>query len=73
MNNLLTVKEVTKILKISEATLYRLIRSGELRAWKVGKLLRFKKEDLNNVMKKVRPKKAGRKKGKQSAARKGRR
>jgi hypothetical protein len=35
--------------------------------------LRFKKEDLNNVVKQVRPKKSHRKRSGQSAARKGRR
>ncbi len=46
MPEILTVKEVCDILKVSKSTLYRVIRSNELQAVKVRSAIRIKKDDL---------------------------
>lgn len=46
MPEVLTVKEASKILKISKTTLYRIIRENGLKAVKVRNSIRIKKEDL---------------------------
>ena len=47
---LLTVKEVMDILKLSQRTIYRYIESGELKAIKFGKEWRIRKTDLENFI-----------------------
>jgi len=49
-NELYTLKEVSKILKCSEKTVYRLIKSGKLKATKINQW-RIKKSDLEKLMK----------------------
>lgn len=44
MNILLTVEELAKYLKIKPDTIYKKVRKGELPAIKLGKLVRFPKE-----------------------------
>lgn len=44
---LLSVSEVAAELDICSATVYRLVRRNELRALHVGKLLRFRRADLD--------------------------
>ncbi len=46
MPEILTVKEACQILKVSKTTLYRIVREKELKAIKVRKSIRIKKEDL---------------------------
>ena len=46
MPEILTVKEVCDILKVSKSTLYRVIRSNELQSVKVRSAIRIKKDDL---------------------------
>jgi excisionase family DNA binding protein len=43
---LLTVEEVISRLAVSRATLYRLVRAGELRALKIGRVTRFRASDV---------------------------
>ena len=45
MNNLLTVPEVAKILKVNRNTVYKLIRANELKAVLIGSL-KVTEEDL---------------------------
>jgi excisionase family DNA binding protein len=47
-NNLIlyTIEEVTQILKVTQRTVYNFIKSGDLKAVKVGKYWRIKHEDL---------------------------
>lgn len=45
-DDLLTSKEAAKILKVSKRTLYRYIKSGKLKAAKIGQW-RIKKSDLD--------------------------
>jgi excisionase family DNA binding protein len=47
MSTLLNTKEVTKRLRISESTVYRLFRNKKLKALKVGNALRFEEEEIN--------------------------
>jgi len=51
MDEFLTLKEVTEILKVSRQTVYRWISSGELRSIKIGKLVRIRKKDLEKFLK----------------------
>lgn len=46
MEELLTPKEAAKFLKIHKVTLYRLVKEGKIPAIKIGKQLRFNKENL---------------------------
>lgn len=43
---MLTVDEVAERLGISRATVYRLLERGDVRAYKIGKSLRFKEDEL---------------------------
>ena len=44
----LTPKEVMRELCIGRNTFYRLVNSGELKAFRIGKLWRVRREDLDN-------------------------
>jgi len=43
----MTIKEIAEYLRVSYATIYRLIRKGALPAFKIGGQWRIKKEELN--------------------------
>lgn len=43
----LTPREVAEALRVSDMTVYRLIRSGELRAVRIGKSYRISEEDFD--------------------------
>ena len=49
---LLTVSEVADQLRVSTMTVYRLIKSGELRAARVGKSYRLREEDIDAYLSK---------------------
>ena len=44
---LLTVQEVAEQLRVSKMTVYRLVKSGELRALQIGKSYRLREEDVD--------------------------
>jgi excisionase family DNA binding protein len=44
---LLTVGEVAQIMRVSNMTVYRLIKSGQLSAVRVGKNYRIRRSDVN--------------------------
>lgn len=46
-NEYLTPKEVMNLLYIGKNTFYRLVNSGELPAFRIGKLWRVRREDLS--------------------------
>ena len=50
VTELYTVEELAKIAHVNTETIYRLIRSGELKAVKVGHSLRIKSEDFNDYL-----------------------
>ncbi len=47
MDELLTVAEVAGLLRVSTMTVYRLIRTGELPAVRVGRNYRVRRNDLD--------------------------
>jgi len=47
-----TVEEIAGILKVTERTLYNYIKSGVLKAVKIGKYWRIKHTDLENFINK---------------------
>ncbi|MBW3562364.1 MAG: helix-turn-helix domain-containing protein [Actinobacteria bacterium] len=50
MDQLLTVAEVAELLRVSTMTVYRLIRSGELPAVRVGRNYRVRRGDLDSYL-----------------------
>ena len=50
MDKLLTLKETAKILRVSERTIMRYLKSGKLKASKVGRW-RIKENDLEKFLK----------------------
>ena len=49
-NILLTVRELSTILKIREATLRKWINTGKINAIKIGKEFRIHKKELNDLL-----------------------
>ncbi|MFU8785885.1 MAG: helix-turn-helix domain-containing protein [Candidatus Izemoplasmataceae bacterium] len=47
---LYTIEEVTKILKVTQRTVYNYIKSGELKAIKVGKYWRVRHTELERFL-----------------------
>lgn len=47
MDELLTVAEVAETLRVSTMTVYRLVRSGEIPAVRVGRNYRIRRSDLD--------------------------
>ncbi len=50
-NECLTPKEVMNLLYIGRNTFYRLVHSGELPAFRIGKLWRIRRDDLYTFLK----------------------
>ena len=48
----LTAAEVASLLRVSTMTVYRLIKSGELRAVRVGKSYRLREDDIDAYLSK---------------------
>jgi len=51
MSNIVTPKELSRYLKLSESTIYKLASQGELPGFKIGDSWRF---DMEEVMKVIR-------------------
>ena len=51
----LTTEEVLAYLKVTPRTIYRLIRSGELPAVRIGRQWRFRRTDLDEWVERQRP------------------
>jgi excisionase family DNA binding protein len=49
-HRLLTVREVADTMRVSNMTIYRLIRAGELPAIRVGKHFRIRDHELNEYL-----------------------
>ncbi len=49
-HDLLTAREVAEAMRVSTMTVYRLIKSGELRAIRVGKHLRIRESDVASYL-----------------------
>ena len=50
-SNILTIRELSKLLKINEKTVYRLVLNGEIPGFKVGGSWRFDEHDINHWIK----------------------
>jgi len=50
---LLTTSEVADLLKVHEVTVRRWVSDGTLKAYKVGRVLRFKTEDVEKYLESV--------------------
>jgi excisionase family DNA binding protein len=46
----LTVKELARYINMKEKTLYYLVRNGSIPHYRVGKLVRFKKDEIDQWM-----------------------
>ena len=46
----LSTQEVAEVLHVSNSTIYNLVRAGELRAYKVGRKMRFTERDVNDYI-----------------------
>lgn len=55
LHSCLTTDEVLSYLKVTPRTIYRLIRSGELPALRVGRQWRFRRTDLDAWLERQRP------------------
>jgi len=51
MNEVLTVKEVADLLKLHQTTVYKMIKSGELPAFKIGSDWRFHRSQIAEWLK----------------------
>lgn len=51
---LLTINEITAILKVSKLTVYRYIKSGKLPAYKMGRDYRIKEEEFKKYLDKIK-------------------
>ena len=47
---LMTVSEVAELMRVSNMTVYRLIKSGQLSALRVGKNYRIRESDVNRYL-----------------------
>lgn len=50
------VVELANALRVSHMTIYRYIKKGKIRAYKIGKEFRIGKREFNNFLNKVRTK-----------------
>ena len=55
---LLDVKQVREVLGLSERTVFRFIKSGELKGFKVGREWRFEESDITDFIQRQREKAA---------------
>ncbi|MCK5506280.1 MAG: helix-turn-helix domain-containing protein [Thermodesulfovibrionia bacterium] len=55
--NILTVKELSELVKIKEKTIYYLVSQGSIPHYRIGKLVRFKQDEIERWMesKKAKP------------------
>jgi excisionase family DNA binding protein len=54
MEELITLEELSRFLKISKPTLYKMVEKGKIPALKIASQWRFKKEDINRWVEKQR-------------------
>ena len=54
-DRLLTMKEACEFLQVSHATVYRWVNEGRLKAYKAGRAIRFRKEDLLGTLEEWTP------------------
>ena len=54
MEELITLEELSRYLKISKPTLYKMVEKGKIPALKIGSQWRFKKAEINRWVEKQR-------------------
>ena len=54
---LLTIDDVAEFLQVNPMTIYSWVRDGKIPAFKIGKVLRFKKSEIDAWLKKKKYKK----------------
>lgn len=52
----MTAQETADILKVNIMTIYRYIKAGKIKAYKIGKEFRIEKKEFNNFLNKVKTK-----------------
>ena len=52
-----TVKELAELLRVTEMTIYRLVKRGELTAYHIGRAMRFRRDDIEVFLEKHRSEK----------------
>lgn len=52
----MTIKEVAELLKVNKMTVYRYVKAGRIKAYKIGKEFRIDKNEFDNFLNKVRTK-----------------
>jgi len=50
---LFSVQEVANIFKVSTDTVYRMVRRGQLRGIKEGRILKFKRKEIDDFIRKI--------------------
>jgi excisionase family DNA binding protein len=50
MEKLMTAKELSQFLKLSESTIYKLVSSGAIPGFKIGDSWRFELEEIRNLI-----------------------
>ncbi len=56
MQELMTIKEIIKLLKIRKMTIYRYINAGKIKAYKLGKEFRVDKKDFETFLESIKTK-----------------
>ncbi len=51
MEKIMTAKELSQFLKLSESTIYKLASNGEIPGFKIGDSWRFELEEIQNMIK----------------------
>jgi excisionase family DNA binding protein len=54
MEKLITAKELAQFLKLSESTIYKLARNGEIPGLKIGDSWRFDQQDIERMIRSVK-------------------
>ena len=49
-----TVKELAELLRVTEMTIYRLVKRGEIAAHHIGRVMRFRRVDIEAFLEKHR-------------------
>lgn len=49
-----TVKELADLLRVTEMTIYRWVKRGELAAYQIGRVMRFRRDDIEAFLEKHR-------------------
>jgi len=61
IEELVTAKELCKLLKVSRFWPYKMAKKGEIPCYKMGKAIRFKRSDIEDFLAKSRIEKRGEK------------